>query len=203
MAAPWQLRNAKRRPKRLGSRPIVETLKRIDIGDLCRLNVFPNNWHDEHYLELPFKYPFVKNLIISFENVEANHHSGYIQSIPLRRCRTGFGGNYRPRPLFVCQCGRSVRRLYFQVGNLACRRCQDAIYASQVCGKHSRPILQAKRLRTFLELKSYMRRSNRQRLKARLTTAPKQSHLRTKRLANDAIQRPHGNYRTRGAMLWA
>jgi hypothetical protein len=66
--------------------------------------------------------------------------------------------------------------------------------------KHSRPILQAKRLRSFLELKSYMRQSNRQRLKARLDTAPKQSQLRTKRLANDAIQRPQGNYRTRGAM---
>jgi hypothetical protein len=48
-------------------------------------------------------------------------------------------------------------------GTFACRRCHDAIYASQVCGKHSRPILQAKRLRTFLELKTYMRQSNRQR----------------------------------------
>jgi hypothetical protein len=120
----------------------------------------------------------------------------------LRWCRTGFGGNNRPGPLFVCQCGRSVRRLYFKGGHLACRRCQPAIYASQVCGKHSRPILQAKRLRTFLALKTYMRQSNRQRLKARLATTPKQSELKIKRLANDAIQRPQRNYRTRGAMQW-
>jgi hypothetical protein len=160
----------------------------------------PSNWQDEHYLELPFKYPFVRNLTISLESIEANHVSGYIQSIPLHWCRTGFG---RRRPLLVCQCGRSVTKLYFNAGHLACRRCQNAVYASQVCDKAARPILQAKRLRTFLELKTYMRQSNRQRLKARLSPAPKQSHLTTKRLANEAIQRPQGNYRTRGAMHWA
>jgi hypothetical protein len=103
----------------------------------------------------------------------------------------------------VCQCGRSVSKLYFKGGHLACRRCHGALYASQVCDKRSRPILQAKRLRTFLELKSYMSKSNRQRLKSRLATAPKQAHLKTKRLANEAIQLPQGNYRTRGAMHWA
>jgi hypothetical protein len=172
---------------------------------LCCYGAFPTQfeWNARYLLELPFRYPFLKNLVISLQNIQANHHYGNTQDIPLRWLRTGFGGNSRPRPLFICQCGRSVRRVYFQAGHLACRRCQDAIYASQVCGKHSRSILQAKRLRTFLELKSYMRQSNRQRLKARLTTAPKQSHLRTKRLANDAFQRPQGNYRTRGAMQWA
>jgi hypothetical protein len=52
----------------------------------------------------------------------------------------------------------------------------NAIYASQVCGKHSRPILQAKRLRTFLEFKSGtgMSRRNRQRVQAGLTTAQHQ-----------------------------
>jgi hypothetical protein len=141
--------------------------------------------------------------VISLQNIEVNYVFGYNQTIPLRWIRTGFGGRSRPRPLFICSnCGRSVTRLYFKGGQLACRRCKDAIYASQLCGKHSRPILQGKRLRTFLELKTYMRQSNRQRLNARLTTAPKQSHLRTKRLANDAIQRPQGNYRTRGAMHW-
>jgi hypothetical protein len=201
MAAPWQLQLAKRRPKRFGPRPIVETLKRIDIAELCRFHVFPAQWHESHYLELPFKYPFARNLVISLENIEVNHLSGYIQSIPLHWVRTGFGGNSRRRPLLVCQCGRSVTKLYFNGGHLACRRCHNAVYASQVCGKHSRPILQAKRLRTFLELKSYMSKRNRERLKARLT--PEQGRLTTKRLANDAIQRPQGNYRTRGAMHWA
>jgi hypothetical protein len=201
MAMPLQLARAKRRPKRLGPRPIVETLQRIDIGDLCRLNVFPNNWQDEHYLELPFKYPFVKHLIISFENIEATHHSGYTQVIPLRWCRTGFGGNYRPRPLFICNCGRSVTKLYFKGEHLTCRRCCNAIHASQACSKRLRPILQAHRMHTFLKLKSYMWKTTRQRLKARITAAARQE-LKSKRLADHSIQIPSSNYSTRGAMHW-
>jgi len=59
-----------------------------------------------------------------------------------------------------------VISLYFRRANLSCRRCIGFIYASEVCGKHSRPILQAKSLRTFLELKTYMQQSNRPCLKA-------------------------------------
>ena len=97
-------------------RPLVEQLPRIDIADLCRWNVFPNqcDWTKAHLLELPFRYPFLKNLVISLQTIEANHHSGYTQSIPLRWCRTGFGGNYRPRPLFICtNCSlpRRIRRV--------------------------------------------------------------------------------------------
>jgi hypothetical protein len=145
---PPQLARAKR-PKRSTPRPLVEELPRIEIADLCRYGTFPSQfeWNARYLLELS-SYPFLKNLVLSLQVIEANHHSGYTQDIPLRWSRTGFGGNSRPRPLFVCQCGRSVRRLYFKNGHLACRRCQGAIYASQVCGKHSRPILQAKRLRT-------------------------------------------------------
>ncbi len=104
---PPQLARAKR-PKRSTPRPIVEQLPRIDIADLCRWNAFPNqcDWHKAHLLELPFRYPFLKNLIISLQNIEANHVSGYTQVIPLRWCRTGFGGNYRPRPLFILACIR-------------------------------------------------------------------------------------------------
>src|SRR5262245_61284441 len=148
MPMPWQLRNAQR-PKRATPRPLVEQLPRIDIADLCRLKVFPDNRYDEYYVELPFKYLFVKSLVISLQTIEINHYSGYTQPIRLRWIRTGFGGNSRPRPLFVCQCARSVRRVYFKGGHLACRRCCNAIYASQVCGKHSRLILQAIRLKTF------------------------------------------------------
>jgi hypothetical protein len=203
MAMPPQLARAKRRPKKAGPRPIVEQLPRIDIADLCRFRVFPDqsNWHARHRLEMPFRYPFVKNLVISLQTIEANHYSGYIQSIRLRWCRTGFGGNCRPRPLFICNCGRSVKKLYFRHLNLACRRCCNATYASRVCSKRQRPILQANRIKTFLELKSYMSRSNRQRLKARIATAPKQD-LNSKRLAHHAIQLPQSNYGTRGAMHW-
>src|SRR5262245_43559096 len=201
MTMPPQLARAKRRPKKAGPRPIVEQLPRIDIADLCRFRVFPNNWRERWTLDLPFRYPFVKNLVISLSAIEANHYSGYIQSIRLRWCRTGFGGNYRPRPLFICNCGRSVKKLYFRHLNLACRRCCNATYASRVCSKRQRLILQANRIKTFLELKSYMSRSNRQRLKARIATAPKQD-LKSKRLAHHAIQLPQSNYGTRGAMHW-
>jgi hypothetical protein len=202
MAMPKQLATARRR-KRSEPRPLVELLQRIDIVDLCRWRVFPSqyDWNKAHILELPFRYPFIKSLVISLQTIEANHHSGYDQVIPLRWLRTGFGGNIRPRPLFVCNCGRSVRRVYFQHGHLACRRCCDATYASRACSKRLRPVLQAKRLQAFLSLKTYIRKNNRQRLKARLVTAPKQDFT-SKRLNHYAIQHPQHNYNTYGAMPW-
>jgi hypothetical protein len=62
---PPQLARAKR-PKRTTPRPLVETLHRIDIDDLCRWRVFPSqyDWHKAHLLEAPFRYPFVKSLVI-------------------------------------------------------------------------------------------------------------------------------------------
>jgi len=204
MAMPKQLARAQR-PKRSTPRPLAEQLtERIDIADLCRLRVFPTNRYDQYHLELPFKYPFAKNLLISLQNIEINHHLGYTQRISLRWVRTGFGGNNRPRPLFMCtNCGRSVRRVYFKSGHLACRRCQDAIYASQLCGKRSRPILQAKRLHSFLEFKSGtgMSKRNQQRVQARLTRTTKPPELTSKRI-DDRSKLPQSNYSTRGAMHW-
>jgi hypothetical protein len=178
-------------------------LPRIDIADLCRFRVFPpmTNWRARYSLEMPFRYPFVKNLVICPQSIEANHLPGHTQPIKLRWCRTGFGGNYRPRPLFVCQCGRSVTKLYFRHFNLACRRCTNALYASQVCGKHSRPILKTLRLENLLKLKSYMGNRNRQRLIARIPKTPTK-RLDGKRLSHHSIQLPQSNYRTRGAMHW-
>jgi hypothetical protein len=150
---------------------------------------------------LPFRYPFVKNLVISLQTIEANHRSGYTQHIPLRWIRTGYGGRHRPRPLFICSCGRSVTRVYFKGGHLACRRCHDATYASRVLGKHTRPTLQAVRLRKLLEFKTYMSKQNRQRLKARIPLSPKQE-LKSKRLSHHSIQLPQSNYGTLGAMHW-
>jgi hypothetical protein len=204
---PWQLREGLRRhPKgSRTSRPLVELLQHIDINDLCRWKVFPSqyDWHKAHYLEAPFRYPFIKSLVITLQNIEVSHHSDYIQLIPLRWCRTGFGGNSRPRPLFVCNCGRSVSRLYFRHANLACRRCCDATYASRTCSKRLRPILQAKRLQTFLKFKAGtgMSKRNQQRIRARIATAPGQE-LHSKRLAHHSIQLPQRNYGTYGAMHW-
>jgi hypothetical protein len=193
----------RRYSKKSSPKPIVEQLERIDIADLCRWQVFPDqrDWHKAHLLEMPFRYPFVKSLVISLQNIEVNHHSGYNQVIPLRWVRTGFGGNYRPRPLFVCQCRRAVTKLYFRHFNLACRRCTNALYASQVCDKHSRPTLQALRLENLLKFKSHMGQRNRRRLIARIPKTHSK-RLDSKRLKHHSIQLPQSNYRTRGAMHW-
>jgi hypothetical protein len=41
-----------------------------------------------------------------------------------------------------------------------CRYCWNAIYASQVCDRYRRPVLQARRLQAFLKLKAGMWQSN-------------------------------------------
>ena len=203
MAMPWQLAQAKR-PKRAEPRPLVEQLPRIDIGDLTRLKLFPGDMHTRRTYEVSFRYPSLKTLTVSFACIEANHHSGYTQRIGLRWVATGFGGNWRPRPLLICRCSRSVRKLYLVGGSLGCRRCQDATYASRTLHSLTRPALQVKRLRTFLELKSHMKRSQRQRLNARcrsLQAKTNPAYKLTKRLDHKATL-PHSNYLTRGAMHW-
>jgi hypothetical protein len=194
---PPQLARAKR-PKRSTPRPIVEQLPRIDIAVLCRWNVFPYqfDWDKAHLLELPFRYPFLKNLVISLQTIAANHHSGYNQSIPLRWCRTGFGGNYRPRPLFICtNCGRSITKLYFKGGSLNCRRCVNAVYASQLCsGKQMRTELQVQRLKNFLKFKKYMSKKH---LTSYIAKAPRHE-FKSKRLSHHSIN----NYGTYGPMPW-
>src|SRR5262249_14871364 len=79
--------------------------------------------------------------------------------------------------------------LYFKYGSLKCRRCADAIYASQTCSKRLRPILQAQRAHLFLKLKTGMWKRTRHRPKARITTAVRQE-LKSKRLAHHSIQIP-------------
>lgn len=203
MAMPRQLAQAKR-PKRSEPRPLVEQLKRIDVDDLCRWNVFPDqrDWHKTYYFEAPFRIGFVQHLKISLACIEVAHHTGYNQTIRLRWCRTGFGGNFRPRPLSFCNnCGRAVRRLYFKHSNLNCRRCANAIYASQICsGPETRAQLQATRLRTFLQHKSGMSRRNRQRLQARIPRLTKPQHL-SKRIS-DRVKLPQTNHGTYGPLPW-
>jgi hypothetical protein len=199
---PPQLARAKR-PKRSQPRPLVEQLPRIDIIDLCRWKVFPSqyDWNKAHLLELPFRYPFVKSLIISLQDIEANHHTGDTQIVPLRWCRTGYGGHHRPRPLLVCQCGRSVTRVYFKGGHLACRRCCGATYASRQCDKRLRPILQAKRLQNFLQLKAYMSQRNRQRIKARIASfLPMQS--KQQKVCRGQYQMAGSNQNPRATFGW-
>jgi len=196
MSMPWQLARADRRRKS-EPRPLVELTPYIDIHDLVRQRVFPDTNYERWTLELPFKYPFVKNLLISRQTIEANHRLGYTQRIGIHWIRTHFG---RPRPIFICECGYGVRRLYFRRGHLACKDCYKLTYASRVLDKRTRPTLQAIRLRNFLEFKSGMSKRNRQRIKARIPAIAKE--LKGKRLAHHRIPIPFSNYGTRGAMHW-
>ena len=109
MAMPWQLKYAKR-PKRVEPRPLVEQLQRLDIGDLVRLKIFPDNWHTRRSYEVVFRYPFLKSIVVTLAFIEANHVSGYNQRIALKWIRTGFGGNWKPRPMSRCDPRQSGLR---------------------------------------------------------------------------------------------
>ncbi len=150
MSMPWQLRVGlyeRRKSRRREPRPIVERTPHININDLCRWKVFPSTWDKSHLLEMPFRYPFVKSLVISLQDIEFNHHSDYTQRIGLHWVRTGFG---RPRPLFVCQCGYGTRRLFFRHGHLACKDCYGIQYASRQRDHNGRKRLAASKLRLQL-----------------------------------------------------
>jgi hypothetical protein len=210
MAMPEQLRRglAARyaKPKRFRvSRPIAEQLPRIDINDLARYRVFPDQWHVSHSLELPFRYPFVRKLTVSLAAIEAHHHSGYVQSIPVRWVATGFGGTNRPRAVLGCRCGRSVLKVYYEGGRLACRRCVNAVHASQALGKHTRPALQTTRLRAFIKaLPPQVRNTTKARLNARCQAIAKSAQgmaLKSNRLAPVALQ-VQSNYQARATPYW-
>jgi hypothetical protein len=49
-----------------------------------------------------------------------------------------------------CECGRAVCRVYFRHQHLACRRCWNAVYASQKYDQNGRKRLKASKLRLDL-----------------------------------------------------
>jgi len=193
MPMPPQLQNAKR-PKRAAPRPLAECLPRINVNDLKipkRLNaVVTVPW-------ISFKYPFVSAARLSANMVEFAH-SGRIQSFRLKWIKTGYG---LPRFAFVCQCGRPVISLYLHHGNLACRRCCNAIYASQVLDQASRPALQTHRIQTFLKHKPSLWHRTRQRLQARSHALRAKSQRVSKRITAKAMQ-PQTNYQSQACPLW-
>src|SRR5262245_14995688 len=145
---PPQLAASNRRHDRHSQRrKLVELTPNINIADLCRWKAFPQSHDKSHLLEAPFKYPFVKHLVISCEIIEVHHHSGYIQPILLRWIRTGFG---RHRPVLTCRCGRSIRRLFFQYGSMACQDCHQLQYVSRQRDYNGRKRLSAAKLRLQL-----------------------------------------------------
>jgi hypothetical protein len=202
MSMPRQLRYAKRRKRSEPPRPLVELLPYIGVGDLVRLDVFPDqcDWHGRYRVYLPFQYPFIEDMIVGLQNIEVRHHAGHNQVIRIRWVHTGFGRAARPRPLLYCQCGRSVWKLYFRNATLRCRRCTNAVFASQVLRKRTRPILQAKRIQFLLDHQFALGHKTRRRLEARIT-APPTKNLTSKRLNHRALL-PVTKHCIRGEATW-
>jgi hypothetical protein len=169
MTMPWQLREGlKRRPK--GSRPprpIAEQLPQISVNDLQ----IPRDYRTYTAPNISLKYPQIAALRMWYEAVEFHHPSlhrgqnGPAQIFQIKHIKTGFG----IRHAFICAtCKRPVIKLYYRHRHLACRRCQDAIYASQSIDQYSRPVLQASRIQSFLDNKSRLFRRTRERLEKKL-----------------------------------
>jgi hypothetical protein len=153
MGMPPQLRRgleaARRRPRR-ERRPIVEELRAINVNDLA--GAWPSNWHDHrHFDDIGLRYPFLRHLRVSRRAIDFTHPSGQVQSVGVKWIKTGAGV---PRAAFICSCGRPVITLYAEHGRLACRRCVGARYLSQTLSARLRPVLQAARLRRFLDPRS-------------------------------------------------
>src|SRR5262249_23053371 len=181
MSMPWQLRNAQR-PKRATPRPLAECLPSININDL-KIPKSLNTVITVPWISL--RYPFVSAARLSARVVEFAH-SGRIQRFRLKWIKTGYG---LPRFAFICGCGRPVISLYFHQDNLSCRRCCNAIYASQKYDQISRKRLAACNLR--LELGGFSD------ICEPMPPKPKWAHRRTYQRIRNEIQALEAKARTR------
>jgi hypothetical protein len=187
MAMPIQLARAKR-PKRSEPRPLAECLPRINVNDLQ----IPRD--NRTYSGFDFRYPEIC-LRVSAYWVEF-HHNNRVQTFRLKWIKTGFG---YPRAAFICdQCGRPVISIYLRHTNLACRRCTNAIYASQTLNQYQRPALTTHRIKQYLTFRPSLIAKTKQRLLARCTST---STTLPKRLTDKALL-PHSNYQVQALPLW-
>jgi hypothetical protein len=201
MAMPRQLARGlwvKRHYHRREQRPLAECLPSINVNDL-KIPKTLNTIATAPWISL--RYPFISGLRLSAHMVEFAH-SGRIQSFRLKWIKTGYG---LPRFAFICECRRPVISLYFRHGNLSCRRCTNAIYASQICsGKQARSLLQANRIQAFLKFKPLIKHKARQRLQTRIRSLPIKPYNRQsigKRI-NAKAANPQSNYNTQATPLW-
>jgi hypothetical protein len=179
----------RKRPRKT-PRPIVEQLPLIKVTDLP----FPPNWHDKYILDnISLRYPWVRTLTITRATIQTER-----QTFRMKWARTGFRGL---RPIFVCSCNRGATILYYHRSQLACKRCHDAIRASQSLNQYNRPRLQITRLQTFMQRPGLWKHT-RHRLVSRLQTLKSKVTIRTPfkpRYLTDKALRPQGLYRTRAA----
>jgi hypothetical protein len=168
---PWQLREGlKRRVKGAPPRPIVEQLPSISVNELPILS----RYDEKTYIlrDFSLRFPQLAAAKVARDAVEFHHVSlhrstiGPIQTFGIKLIKTGFG--VHGRCAFICDCGKPVIKLYYRSRRLACRRCCNAIHASQAVNQHQRPVLQASRIASFLDSKSKLYHRTRERLRKRL-----------------------------------
>ena len=169
--------------KRSQPRPIVECLPAINVNELK----IPRDWKVYSAPSICFRFPQLSGARLSWNRVEFRHSSGCVQAFAVKRIRTGFGYF---RHAFVCNCGRSVISLYLHRGDLACVKCCDAVWASQVCSNIGRQKLQSHRIRQFLDLGLGIHPKTRQRLLSPCTSS---DPVASTRIKGKALL-PQGNY---------
>jgi hypothetical protein len=176
----------KRYSRRTEQRFIAEQLPSISVNDLP----IPSPYDYKTYTlpNISLRYPQLASVKIFFtsSNSIIRHRgetTGPIQTFRLKHIKTGFG----VRHAFICTCQRPVIKLYYLHRKLACRRCCNAIYASQTLNQHSSPVLQASRIQSFLDNKPRLFRRTRERLKKKL---------------GEKLKMAQGSLRTRARSLW-
>jgi hypothetical protein len=195
MPVPWQLRTARRKRRHPGQRPILEQLPTLDARMLARKRLFPPNWQDCFEYDFGFIVPSIRTLALTRGTAEILH-SGKKQVVPIHWHRIS-GATNSQRPVFVCDCGRHVFRIYLVRGSFCCRRCSRAVYLCQAIASRQRPCLQTARLQRFLGAWSNtetllrpagMRRRTFSRLKQRLNQLEQRTRykqaLNSKRISN-------------------
>jgi len=193
---PNQLRNA---PKHRHQRPLFESLHFLDIRRLGREGMFPADWYGTNiYSDVGFIFPGIRSLVISRGNIKAIFFGGREQIIPVRWFKPGLGGY---RPVSKCQCGRGAFRFYITRNSLRCKGCAGAIYASQACTSKARPILQAIRLKAFLQGAHGIWHRTRYRLQAtQKAFQQRHGHVWHSRRIPDRALRPRQRYRHHGSL---
>jgi hypothetical protein len=86
---------------------------------------------------------------------------------------------------FICTCQRGVIKLYYLHRRLACKRCCNAIHASQTL--HQRSVLQVSRIQSFLDNKPRLFHRTQERLKKKL---------------GEKVMMAQGSLGTRARSLW-
>jgi hypothetical protein len=159
---PWQLRNAHRPRPGQSKRPIAEQLQSINVNDLR----VPKDYSTKVMAGAGLRWPFLSCIRVSCAAAELTIPSQFrgrepkILMFRLKPIDTKIGIRFA----FICQCGKPVIKVYWHNNTIACKRCCKARYASQVCDKHSRPILQAARIQSFLDNKLGLYQRTRARL---------------------------------------